>query len=48
MKKFFYLAVAACAALAACSKNEVTPVDVDQQITFQAVVNKASTKALID
>lgn len=45
MKKFFYLAVAACAALAACSKNEVTPVDVDQQITFQAVVNKASTKA---
>lgn len=48
MKKFFYLAVAACTALAACSKNEVTPVDVDQQITFQAVVNKASTKALID
>ena len=47
MKKFFYLAVAACTALAACSKNEVTPVDVDQQITFQAVVNKASTKALI-
>ena len=45
MKKFFYLAVAACAALAACSKNEVTPIDVDQQITFQAVVNKASTKA---
>ena len=48
MKKFFYLAVAACAALAACSKNEVTPVDVDQQITFQAVVNKASTKGMID
>ncbi|MGM9761259.1 MAG: hypothetical protein ACI3Y1_02035 [Candidatus Cryptobacteroides sp.] len=45
MKKFFYLAVAACTALAACSKNEVTPVDVDQQITFQAVVSP-STKAL--
>ena len=46
--KFYLIAAAACAALAACSKNEVAPVDVDQEITFQAVVNKASTKALID
>ena len=45
--KFYLIAAAACAALAACSKNEVAPVDVDQEITFQAVVNKASTKALI-
>ena len=43
--KFYLIAAAACAALAACSKNEVAPVDVDQEITFQAVVNKASTKA---
>ncbi|MDD6151941.1 MAG: fimbrillin family protein [Bacteroidales bacterium] len=48
MKKYFYLAVAACAALAACSKNEVTPIDVDQEITFQTVVNKASSRAMID
>ena len=46
--KFYLIAAAACAALAACSKNEVAPVDVDQEITFQAVVNKASTKALIN
>lgn len=48
MKKYFYLAVAACVALAACSKNEVTPIDVDQEITFQTVVNKASSRAMID
>ena len=46
--KFYLIAAAACAALAARSKNEVAPVDVDQEITFQAVVNKASTKAMID
>lgn len=45
--KFYLIAAAACAALAACSKNEVAPVDVDQEITYQAVVNKASTKAMI-
>ena len=45
MKKNSIIAIAACVALAACTKNELKPVEVDQQITFQAVVNKASTKA---
>ena len=48
MKRSIFLALAACVALAACTKNEIKPVEVDQQITFQAVVNKASTKAMID
>ena len=48
MKKNIIIALAACVALAACTKNELKPVEVDQQITFQAVVNKASTKAMID
>lgn len=48
MKKNIIIALAACVALAACTKNEPKPVEVDQQITFQAVVNKASTKAMID
>lgn len=46
MKKFFLIAVAACVALASCTKNEVAPSD-PQEITYQAVVGK-STKALID
>lgn len=45
MKKNIIIALAACVALAACTKNEPKPVEVDQQITFQAVVNKAATKA---
>lgn len=45
MKKYLLFATAVCAALAACTKNEVKPVDVDQEITFQAVVDKAATKA---
>ena len=48
MKKYLLFATAVCAALAACTKNEVKPVNVDQEITFQTVVNKASTKAMID
>ena len=48
MKKVLFFALAAGVALAACTKNEVKPVEVDQEITYQAVVNKASTKALID
>ena len=48
MKKNSIIAIAACLALAACTKNELKPVEVDQQITFQAVVNKASTKAMIE
>lgn len=45
MKKYVLIAATACVTLAACTKNEVRPVNVDQEITFQAVVNKASTKA---
>ena len=48
MKKNSIIAIAACVALAACTKNELKPVEVDQQITFQAVVNKVSTKAMIE
>lgn len=45
MKKVLFFALAAGVALAACTKNEVKPVEVDQEITFQAVVDKAATKA---
>ena len=34
MKKYIVIAIAACVALAACTKNEVKPVAVDQEITF--------------
>lgn len=44
MKKVLFFALAAGVALAACTKNEVRPVNVDQEITFQAVVDKAATK----
>lgn len=47
MKKYLLIAATACVALAACTKNEVKPVGVDQQITFETAVNKASTKALV-
>lgn len=45
MKKVLFFALAAGVALVACTKNEVKPVNVDQEITFQAVVDKAATKA---
>ena len=41
--KFYLIAAAACAALAACSKNEVAPVDVDQEITYQTIETKAAS-----
>ena len=44
MKKYLLIAATACLALAACTKNEVRPVNVDQEITFQTVVDKAATK----
>ncbi len=47
MKKVLLFALAAGVALAACTKNEVKPVDVDQEITFETAVYKASSKALI-
>lgn len=45
MKKFFLIAVAACVALASCTKNEVAPTD-PQEITYQAVIGPSS-KALL-
>ena len=47
MKKFYLIALAACVALVACTKNEVRPVSTDQEITFETAVYKASSKALI-
>ena len=47
IKKFTLIALAACVALAACTKNEVKPVSTDQEITFETAVYKASSKALI-
>ncbi len=46
-KKISIIALAACVALAACTKNEVKPVAFDQEITFETAVYKASSKALI-
>ena len=44
MKKFFFLAVAATAMLAACNKTEIVPTSDPQEISFVAV-NKVATKA---
>ena len=46
MKKFFLIAVAACVALASCTKNEVAPTD-PQEITYQAVVGKSTNVCFI-
>ena len=43
MKKFFLLAVAATAMLAACNKTEIVPTSDPQEISFVAV-NKVATK----
>lgn len=42
MKKYLLYATAACAALAACTKNEVKPVEMDQEITYQTITTKAA------
>ena len=44
MKKFFFIAAIASAALVSCTKNEVTPIAQDQEITFAAPVVGAQTK----
>ena len=41
MKKVLFFALAAGVALAACTKNEVRPVNVDQEITFKTISTKA-------
>ncbi len=49
MKKSVFAALAALAALAACTKNEVTPQQSNpQQVSFTPLGGKLSTKALID
>ena len=49
MKRFTFAALAALAALASCTKNEVTPLQsAPQQITLTPFNGKHSTKALID
>ena len=47
MKRFFFLAVAATAMLAACNKTEIVPISDPQEISFVAV-NKVTTKAPVD
>ena len=43
MKKNLFIAAAACVALAACTKNEVKPVEVEQEITYQTINTKAAS-----
>ena len=43
MKKYLLFATAACAALAACTKNEVKPVEMDQEITYQTINTKVAS-----
>lgn len=47
MKRFFFLAVAATAMLAACNKTEIVPTGDVQEIAF-TVVNKVATKTPVD
>ena len=43
MKKVLFFSLAAGLALAACTKNEVRPVEVDQEITYQTINTKAAS-----
>lgn len=43
MKNYLFIAAAACVALAACTKNEVKPVEVEQEITYQTIDTKAAS-----
>lgn len=43
MKKYLLFATAVCAALAACTKNEVKPVEIDQEITYQTINTKTAS-----
>lgn len=45
MKKLFFIAAIASAALVSCTKNEVTPVSFEKEITFAAPVVGPQTKA---
>lgn len=46
MKNYLFIAAAACVALAACTKNEVKPVEVEPEITYQTISTKAGTAAM--
>ena len=48
MKKYLLFATAVCAALAACTKNEVKPVEMDQEITYQTITTKAASSFASD
>ena len=48
MKKYLLFATAVCAALAACTKNEVKPVEIDQEITYQTITTKAASSFASD
>lgn len=43
MKKYIMCAAVASVALAACTKNEVKPVEIDQEITYQTINTKAAS-----
>ena len=43
MKRFLTYAIAASVALVACTKNEVKPVEVNQEITYQTINTKAAS-----
>ena len=43
IKKYILIAAVASVALAACTKNEVKPVNVDQEITYQTINTKAAS-----
>lgn len=48
MKKNLFIAAAACVALAACTKNEVKPVEIDQEITYQTITTKTASSFASD
>ena len=43
MKKYIMVAAVASVALASCTKNEVKPVEIDQEITYQTITTKAAS-----
>ena len=48
MKKYILIAAVASVALAACTKNEVKPVEMDQEITYQTITTKAANSFAYD
>lgn len=48
MKKYILTAAVASVALASCTKNEVKPVEMDQEITYQTIDTKAASSFASD